>query len=91
MSNDVLSIVITIGITVMGWAVMFGICKQKIDNNENEIKELKADFQKDIDDLKSRQNETSTILQSINNNLSRINERFDLLINGQLKIEGINK
>jgi len=95
------SLVVTCGITLIGWAVMFGICKNKIDTNSKEIedlktnyteqiKTLKADFQYDIDEVKARQNETSTILQSINNNLSRINERFDLLVNGQLNIKGIN-
>lgn len=109
MSIEVIALLITVFITVVGWAVMFGVCKQKIQNNTEEIEEvkksidsvkathvndlatLKADFQKDIDEIKADSKEQSVILQSINNNLAAMNNNFDLLLNGHLKIKGVTE
>lgn len=82
-----LGTIITIIITVIGWAVMFGICKNKIDNNEKSISELKEDVQRDIDDIKNRQTQTDTILQSINTTLASLDAKVDLLIHGKIKNE----
>ena len=58
----------------MGWAVTLGICKNKIDNNE-----------RDIQEIKNRQVQTDAILQSINTSLASLNAKVDLLINGKIK------
>lgn len=49
-------LIIALGVTIVGWSVTMGICKQKINNNE-----------RDIQEIKSRQCQTDTILQSIIN------------------------
>lgn len=80
-----MDLVISIGITLIGWAVMFGICKNKIDNNEKAIQDLKKDIDKDISQINVKQNQTDTILQSINNLLASVNSKVDLLIDGKIK------
>lgn len=67
-------IILTIGVTIVGWAVTLGICKNKIDNNE-----------RDIQEIKNRQVQTDAILQSINTSLASLNAKVDLLINGKIK------
>lgn len=70
-------LLITLGATIVGWAVTFGICKQKIDNNE-----------RDIQEIKSRQCQTDTILQSINTTLASLDAKVDLLIKGKINTQG---
>lgn len=98
MSIEVVALLVTVFIAVVGWATVFGVCKQKIENNADEIKEVKEsleriqkDLQKDIDEVKADSKEQSVILQSINNNLAALNSNFNLLINGQLKIKGVTE
>ena len=102
MSTEVIAILVTVAIAVVGWVFMFGSCKQKIDSNSKEIAdvkaecakeiaELKADMQKDIDEIKKDAKEQSVILQSINNNITDLNTQFRLFLSGQLKIKGVTE
>lgn len=70
-------IIITLGVTIVGWATTLGICKQKIENNE-----------RDIQEIKSRQCQTDTILQSINTTLASLDAKVDLLIRGKINTQG---
>ena len=69
-------LIITLGVTIVGWAVTFGICKQKIENNE-----------RDIQEMKSRQCQTDAILQSINTTLASLDAKVDLLIRGKINTQ----
>ena len=70
-------LIITLGVTIVGWAVTMGICKQKIDNNE-----------RDIQEIKSRQFQIDAILQSINTTLASLDAKVDLLIKGKINTQG---
>ena len=78
----------TIGVNLVSWGVMLGVYKTKITNNEHEIKELKEETDRRLEALSERQNKTDTILQSINNNLTELNTKMDLLVKGKLAIGG---
>lgn len=67
------SLLITVGTTLFGWAVTFGILKQKI-----------ADHDKEICEIKTKQSQLETLLQSINNSLVALNTKVDLLMDGKL-------
>ena len=69
-------LIITLGVTIVGWATIFGICKQKIENNE-----------RDIQEIKSRQCQTDAILQSINTTLASLDAKVDLLIRGKINTQ----
>ena len=69
--------IIELGITIGGWCVMIGIYTQKIKQHDREIKELKA-----------KQASTETILQSINNTLTSLDTKVDLLLKGKIIIQG---
>lgn len=79
--------IISIGISLGGVLVMFGVFKNKIEQNEKAIEEIKKDFSKDIQTITSKQNQTDTILQSINNLLASVNSKVDLLIDGKSRQE----
>lgn len=48
-----LSVVVTLIITVIGWAVMVGVCKQKIETNEKNQQEIKTDYSKKLEEVKT--------------------------------------
>lgn len=67
--------------------VTIGICKNQIDNNTQNIAELKVYHDNDIKDVNTRVDQSNIILQSINNNLAELNTKVSLLIDGKIKIE----
>lgn len=68
----------TIGTTIAGWCVMIGIYTNKIKQHD-----------KEIEDIKLRQNSTEDLLKSIDKTLTSLNTKVDLLLTGKLKIEGM--
>ena len=42
-------IIITLGVTIVGWAVTLGICKNKIDNNETRLARIEEILNKLVD------------------------------------------
>ena len=74
-------------IPVASSLVTIGICKNQIDNNTQNIAELKMYHDNDIKDVNSRVDQSNIILQSINNNLAELNTKVSLLIDGKIKIE----
>lgn len=67
---------IQLGITIAGWCVMVGVYTQKIKQHD-----------KDIAEIKSRQDTTEHLLKSIDNNLASLNTKVDLLLNGKIKTQ----
>lgn len=74
-------------IPVASSLVTIGICKNQIDNNTQNIAELKVYHDNDIKDVNTRVDQSNIILQSINNNLAELNTKVSLLIDGKIKIE----
>lgn len=70
--------IFTIGATIAGWCVMIGIYTNKIRQHDKEIEEIKL-----------RQNSTEDLLKSIDKTLTSLNTKVDLLLTGKLKIEGM--
>lgn len=69
---------ISLAISIGGWCVMVGTYTQKIKQHD-----------KDIEDIKNRQDTTEKLLKSIDNNLASLNTKVDLLLNGKIKtLEG---
>lgn len=90
--------IITTGITVLGWGVTLGICKNKIEQHSKDIEALKVEHEKDIEkmeavhnedvkDINKRQNNTDQLLQSINSQLVELNTKMSLLIKGKINVE----
>lgn len=77
--------IISMGITVAGWGVTFGIMKQKIAQNEKTIQELKQDFKDDLAKVEAKQSQTDTLLLAINNNLTDLNTKVSLLLDNKIK------
>lgn len=77
-------LVITIVIAVASAGMSFGVCQNQISNNTQDIERLELTHQKDVDAINSRQNQTDTLLQSINNNLASLNTKMDLLVEGKI-------
>lgn len=73
-----ISEIFTIAITIGGWCVMIGIYTNKIKQHDKEIEEIKA-----------RQNSTEDLLKSIDKTLTSLNTKVDLLLTGKIKIEGM--
>lgn len=73
-----ISEIFTIGATIGGWCVMIGIYSNKIKQHDKEIEEIK-----------NRQDSTEKLLQSIDKSLTQLNTKVDLLIQGKLNIEGM--
>ena len=78
-------LVLSLCIALCGCALTFGVCKNQIDNNKENITKLELTHEKDIDSLKEQQKQTDALLQSMNNNLASINTKLDLLVEGKLK------
>lgn len=70
-------LVLSVLITACSVALTFGVCQEKITQNE-----------KKIESLEEKINKSDVILQSINNNLSELNTKFALLLDGKLIIKG---
>lgn len=68
---------IQLGITIGGWCVMVGTYTQKIKQHDKEITEIK-----------NRQDSTEKLLKSIDNNLASLNTKMDLMLNGKLNTQG---
>lgn len=91
-----LGLITTVVIELLGVAVMFGIMKQKTETNKEELAELKAEKDRQIQELKeafyreltalqTRQNQTDSTLQDMKGLLNDINSKVDLLIAGKIK------
>ena len=87
MNWAVVGIVITLIFTVAGWGVTFGICKNKIEENEEDIKELKEQQKTDVKMLLEKQNNTDSLLQGINSQLIELNTKMSLLLKGKIVTE----
>lgn len=68
--KDYFGIIVTVG----GWCMTVGLYLSKIKQHDVEIRELKE-----------KQNNTDSILQNINNALSSLNTKMDLVINDKIK------
>lgn len=75
----------TILVTVAGWAVTFGICKNKIDTNSRDIQRVELQHEKDVKKIAERQDSSEVLLQSINAQLIELNTKMTLLLKGDLK------
>lgn len=73
-------------IPVLSACVTIGICKNQLDNNTQQIAELKSYHDADIKDVNNKVDQNNIILQSINNNLAELNTKVSLLIDGKIKI-----
>ncbi len=98
MNWSIVGIVITLVVTVAGWGVTFGVCKNKIEENTKDISEEKTQRAKDIDDLKrqqksdvqmliQKQTTTDQLLQNITNQLVELNTKMSLLLKGKIITE----
>lgn len=87
MNWSVVGIVITLITTFAGWGVTFGICKSKIDENEQDIRELKEQQQNDVKMLIQKQTNTDQLLQNITNQLVELNTKMSLLLKGKIITE----
>lgn len=81
---------ITIVVTVAGWGVTFGICKNKIEQNQNDIKELKDQHKEDFNLVIQKQNNTDQLLQAINTQLTELNTKMSLLLRGKINVDGVS-
>lgn len=71
-------LIVTIVITILGWGVTFGVCKQKIETGERAIERLEQNQQQ-------YQLRTDTSLQSIYSQLAGLNAKMDLLLDGRVR------
>lgn len=81
-------VLITIVVTVAGWGVTFGICKNQIEQNKRDIRDLKEQHKEDVKTLFQKQNNTDNLLQNISQQLTELNTKMTLLIKGKINIEG---
>lgn len=77
--------IVSLGITIAGWGVTFGIMKQKVSQNEKAISELKQDFKDELAKVESKQTATDNLLLAINNNLTDLNTKVGLLLDNKIK------
>lgn len=98
MNWSIVGIVITLVVTVAGWGVTFGVCKNKIDENTKDIEternqrekaldELKAQQRNDVAMLIQKQTNTDNLLQTINSQLVELNTKMSLLLKGKILTE----
>lgn len=78
------ALLVTILITVAGWALNFGICQNKIEQNALSIERIEKQHETDIERLSTRQASTEALLQSINSQLVELNTKMSLLLNGKI-------
>ena len=79
------ALLFTILVTLAGWGVTFGVCKNKIETNARDIERVEVQHEKDIKSINERQNTSEQLLQSINGQLIELNTKMTLLIKGDLK------
>mgnify|MGYP003292487491 CR=1 FL=1 len=98
MNWAVVGIVLTIVVTVAGWGVTFGVCKNQINENAKDIEEVKRQHLADMKELKDqqksdvamliqKQTNTDNLLQTITNQLVELNTKVSLLIKGKIVTE----
>jgi Tfp pilus assembly protein PilO len=80
------SLLLTICITILGWGVTFGTCKNKIDTNARDIQRVEQQQEKEIKKINERQDNSEILLQSINAQLIELNTKITLLLKGDLKV-----
>lgn len=80
------ALIFTILVTLAGWGVTFGVCKNQIETNGRDIQRVEKQHENDINKLSTRQDSTDSLLQSINTQLVELNTKMTLLLNG--KIDG---
>lgn len=92
-----LSIGLTLAVTLCGVGTSYGVVKTQTEHNKQEIESVRAENEKIIAAFKSecdkrfdsqdrRINEQSVILQSINNSVTSMNTKIDLIVEGKLKM-----
>ncbi len=81
------SLIVTILITLLGWGVTFGICKNKIDTNARDIQRLELQLKDNVQQINERQDNSEKLLNEINKNLIELNTKMTLLLKGNLKTE----
>ena len=79
------ALLFTILVTLAGWGVTFGVCKNQIETNARDIERLEGQHEKDIKSINERQYTSERLLQSINGQLIELNTKMTLLIKGDLK------
>lgn len=79
-------LILSLTITIAGYGVTFGVCQNKIDQNEKDIVRIERQLESDTEKLSKRQDNTDVLLQSINSQLIELNTKMSLLLNG--KIDG---
>jgi Tfp pilus assembly protein PilO len=79
------ALLFTILVTLAGWGVTFGVCKNQIETNARDIERVEAQHEKDIKKIHERQDNTEGLLQSINAQLIELNTKMTLLLKGDLK------
>lgn len=77
---------LTIIITLAGWSVTFGVCKNQIETNGRDIQRLEKQHENDVQKLSIRQDSTDGLLQSINSQLVELNTKMTLLLNGKMEV-----
>ena len=70
----------SIVVTVLGWIYMIGVYVSKIKQHD-----------KELEDIKKRQDNIDAVLMSINNNLTALSTKVDLLISDRIKINSLDK
>ena len=80
------ALLFTILITIAGWSVTFGICKNQIETNGRDIQRIEKQHENDIQKLSIRQDSTDGLLQSINSQLVELNTKMTLLLNGKMEV-----
>lgn len=78
------ALIFTILVTLAGWGVTFGVCKNQIETNGRDIERIEKQHESDIAKLSTRQDSTDGLLQSINSQLVELNTKMTLLLNGKL-------
>jgi hypothetical protein len=79
------ALLFTILVTLAGWGVTFGVCKNQIATNARDIERVEAQHEKDIKKISERQDTSEQLLQSINAQLIELNTKMTLLLKGDLK------
>ena len=79
------ALLFTILVTLAGWGVTFGVCKNQIETNARDIERVEAQHEKDIKKISERQDTSEHLLQSINAQLIELNTKMTLLLKGDLK------
>lgn len=78
------ALIFTMLVTLTGWGVTFGVCKNQIETNGRDIQRIEKQHESDVVKLSSRQDSTDSLLQSINSQLVELNTKMSLLLNGKL-------